>query len=960
MQTIAPQPEYRPADAATDSYRLRWSDYLLLVLAGLGLLGATLLGNPQASSRAWPAGSVLERIVWILSLGYSLPTSRGLEIKSLLTALISGLLLIGATIRLIRRRVRLLDDWQGFHGSTTQRANAATLSVWAALLLIVWGWLSASWAGDVAIAFGSVWVFSLGWVWAAGLALHGHRSIVRPLADVLLGVAAVTAVLSLWYWKVRSQDARLGWPMGNPLLLASVMLPPVLIGAGRLAEHIEELWRQGWQGRRVAATAACALAVGLALATLLATGSRGPVLALVAGLAAAAWISLPRTARVAWALVAVVVLAMAAPTVADKVFSAGGGRDASARLRLYAWHDAMDLALQKPSAGQGAGGFARLATSMAARDTVTDPLAMGGQVSTHAHCEMLELLADLGIFGLFLGLAIWAFAGTAAAAKARGRDRWIAACITGAVVAVFLDACSGVSWRMPGPAAFMAMPAALAWMLWREPRHTDSPGRGFTWPGLIPAVVGAAVIAAGVTDFAAARALHLADLATRQAEIARQHSPQLPPAEQLDALQQEEQLAIYAIQQADWAKLYRLDPPRRLEAWLASGRLREALAYLPVSAGKGDPPSLARGQQLLDDGLAILTAMNNIAPDYGDLRWRMAELLDGKAGLAQRAGLAGSVQEWRGQSLSMALQHFEASPLDADRIWRAMAVWPEIPPAQRLQLLRGTLRAESQVWREPPTFNTTAYQRWSEQHWYLNRLWHALGAQAADVANQSLELAYSQLQVPYDQWQNLLAPEGVRIAAWYEVLAGKPADAANTLALADVLYEHSNGLLIYSRAANQLDLAACCIRQGKDNSASADAALVAARRDLRQLPDNWVRRQIEQAADVLQQAIDVVSRRYGGDDPAAWQAAVDLFWDMPPKTWPGEIAGWAKQADDLLARQQAVPPVQLQLAIARGDLAGAQARAEQLLRSGINPQEIDAAVRQAKYRWPWRQQAGNG
>lgn len=957
MQITTSQPEHEPIRPASDTYPLRWSDYLLLALVGIGLLGATLLGNPaHEASRAWPQGSFLRPIVWLLSLGFGLPTSHGIEIKSLVVTIISSLLLVGATLRLIRRRVGLLDDWQGFRGDTTQRVSAATLSAWAALLLVVWGWLSATWSPDAAISFGSVWVFSLGWVWAAGLALHGHRSIVRPLTDVLLGAAAITAILSLWYWKVRAAEARLGWPMGNPLLLASVMVPAVVLGTGRLADRIRAAGCSSWSSGQIAGLAARALGIGLSLATLLATGSRGAVVALAVGVAVAGWIALTRVARIFWGLLLIAVLVLAAPMAASRILHAGGGRDASARMRLYAWRDALTLAYQKPAAGQGAGGFARLGTSLSRQDAVADPLAMSGDVATHAHCEMLELLADLGVFGLFLGLAVWGFAGVASGAKARGEDRWIAAGITGAIVAVFVDACSGVSWRFPGAPAYMAMPVALAWMMWRRPRHADLRGRGFTWQGLIPAVVGLAVASAGSVDFLAARSLYRAQLAAQRADLLRQRWEQLPESQRPAAAQAVLDASTYAMQQADWAKRWRLDPPRRLEAWMASGRLREPAAYWPLLLGQTDMPHLSMSQQVLDDGLQILSALNRVAPDYADLQWRMAEMLDGKASLAQRAGQAEPAQLWRGQSLNAALQYFSTNPLDADRIWRALAIWPEIGPEQRLHLLRGVLREEAQVWKPAPSLGATAWQRWSEQHWYLDRPWYALGEQAQAIAGQALEIGHSQKQMPYSQWPDLLAPEGVRIAAWQAVVAGDLERAEQATALADSLYKSSDGLLPYSEAANYLDVAANRMRRNPADAAGAQAALADAQRLLRTLPPGWVREQIEQVAQTLQQAIQAIAGQYAGEDPVVWQAAVDLYWDMPPQTWPKAIDAWAQRADALLAQAKAAPVIALQLAIARGDRDSVQSQARQLLEQGTTSQQVDAAVRQAGYRWPWRQE----
>lgn len=930
------------------AYRFYRSDWLLLIMAAAGLLGATLLGNPAASRRVWPEGSILEQIVWVLSLGYRLPTSRGLEAKSLAVAAVSGLLLIGATVRMVRRRVQVLDYWQGFRGSTNHRVGAATLSAWAALLLIVWGLASASWSGAAAISIGSAWVFSLGYIWAAGLALHGHRLMVRHLADVLLGCAAVTAVLSLWYWNVRGTDARLGWPMGNPLLLASVMVPAIVIGAGRLAERFEAIYLRGLARRLLIESLANLIGVCLVVAALWATHSRGPLLAMLVGLAGAGWIALSRRSRVAWGLIGVVVVAMAVPTVAEKIFDAGGGRDASARMRLYAWSDAIHLAMQKPAAGQGAGGYSRLATSLSARDTVADPLAMGGEVSSHAHCEMLEVAADLGVFGLIVGLAIWGLAFTAATARVRSEDRWIAAAVAGAIVAVLLDACTGVSWRMAGPVAYMAMVLALAWMLWRpaRPAEITQPHRHFTWHGVIPAVLGIGVATAGTIDFAAARFLYRGQQAAAAAATLRQRG---------GAMTEAHDLATYSVEQADAARYWRLDPPRRLEAWMVSGRFHELPAIVAPASASKEPADLAKRQGVLDEGVTILTEMSSVAPDYGDLQWRIAELLNGKAHLAQLAGQDVEVRQYRGQSLNAALQYFQTNPLDAERIWRAPAIWPEIEAAQRLQLLRGTLREEAQVWRPVPTFTATAWQRWSQERGDLNRLWYALGEKGMDVAQQFLETGYSHLPLAYRGWSDLLAPEGVRLAAHREVLAGNAFAAADALGLADLLYQHSSGLLAYSLAMNGVELAAARVRQGAGSVARARADLVAAQSQLKALPDNWVRGQIEEIADDLAAAIEVVAGEYNGGDGKAWAHAVDLFWDMAPRSWPDAIEGWAKRADATTGSESG-RFILLQLYIARGDVEAAQRRAAELLGQGVAAKDVDSAVRYAGYRWPWRQE----
>ncbi len=952
MDIVRTQPEQSQVDTPEPS-RLTGTDRFVLVLAALGLAGTTLLGNPAAPTREWPAGSWLEYIVRAVSLGYQQPTLRGIEVKTLVVSAISGLLLVWASQRVLRGRVRLLADLPDAQGATSQRVGAATLSLFAVLLLIAWALASTLWSRDAATALGSTWVLSAGWVWAAALALHGHRRLVRPLTDVMLAVVSLAAMLSLWYWQVRATEQRLGWPLGNPLSLASVMVPAVLIAAGRVSEQIS-LWVRGQ--RRGWAAGLAALYGGvlvLAAGTLLATGSRGALLAALIGAGVAVWVAVPRDLRVALSLAGVVLAALLVPSGADWLFRAGTMRDASARMRLYAWRDAARLALARPAAGHGAGAFALLSTGLSAQDSVADPLAMSGQVSSDAHCEPLELLADLGVFGGVLGMAAWLFAIGAAAGAARDADRYVAAATAGAVVAALVDASTGVSWRLPGPGPVLAMPIALAWMLWRRP-VTDAatvPPRK-RWAALIPAVVGTAAAVAGIVDFQAARLLYRGQATMQQAERAAVVRDAKASPEDIQARrEQTAALAPYAAQLVDQAARWRMDPPRRLVAALAAGQMRASLAYLPLLEQPAGADA-AQAVAVLDRGLAILRRLAAIAPGYADTDWRIAELLNGKAGLAGSADAA-AAGRLRRQSLETALQYLGSHPLDRERIWQAMGIWPEIPPAQRLSLLRGTLREEGQVWRQEQA-SAPAYVLWTQRQAYAGRLWRQLKGEAAGVGGSFMEVGYSSLRQPHSQWQDPLAPEGVRLGAAQLVLAGDPSQATDAMDLAQLLYERAGELLPYSRAAACLDLAACRARQG-GTPAWALAAVAQARQILQALPDNPVRRQLQELSGSLASGIQAAGGGYTGQEAEAWWVAVDLFWDMPRRLWPAAIDSWAHKADAALTSRGAIGTVTLELLVARGDAAAAGARIREMLAGGATRTAVETGLRQAGYRWPERQ-----
>ena len=625
-------------------------------------------------------------------------------------------------------------------------------------------------------------------------------------------------------------------------------------------------------------------------------------------------------------------------------------------MRVYAWRDALQLVANKPAAGHGAGAFALLSTGLSAPDCVRDPLAMSGQVSSDAHCEPLELLADLGVFGGVIGLAIWGFALAAAIGRASGPDRWLAAAVAGAVAAAFVDAASGVSWRLPGPAPFLAMPAALAWMLCREAIPPNPAGRrGWVWVSLVPALVGIGAGAAGAADFAAARFLYRAQSGMQQAERALVRGGQASTSQEArERRRQAEAAASAAIEQSDLAARWHMDPVRRLVALLVGGQLRASLGYLPQLPGS-TPADLASGQQALNAGLAVLQRLEAMAPGYADTFWRMAELLDAKASLAGLAQDPAQAAAWRQEALGLALQYFGTQPLHGERIWQSFGIWPEIPPAQRLSLLRGTLRDEAEVSRQQRPA-AAAYTRWAQQREYVARMWEQLGEQAGSVENSFLELGYSALRVPYRQWQDPLTPEGVRVAAVRRVLQGEPAQAADALDMASLLYEQAGGLLPYSQAAVNLDLAACRLRQGIDQAAWAGAAIAEGRRILGPLPANPIRRQLLELADALQQGIDAAGGANIPSQADAWRVAVDLFWDMPPARWPTAIQIWAQRADAGYAAQGVVGTATLQLLIGRGEAEAAWALVQRMPAQPAARASVQTALREAGSRWPARRE----
>ena len=74
-------------------------------------------------------------------------------------------------------------------------------------------------------------------------------------------------------------------------------------------------------------------------------------------------------------------------------------RGATVRYRIYAWRYAAALWSQRPISGIGAGNYPRLAGIMSVGDRVLDPAAFMAEMVDHAHNELFEVFAEIGLVG---------------------------------------------------------------------------------------------------------------------------------------------------------------------------------------------------------------------------------------------------------------------------------------------------------------------------------------------------------------------------------------------------------------------------------------------------------------------------------------------------------------------------------------------------------------------------------
>ncbi len=465
--TAFPLPD--PAAARTRAQDAGQRFGLWLILA---LLAATffLLSPPRDQTYPgavpWRSTSVLRPLVDVLSLGGTVATIRGVEIKTLAfhVAVVLGLLLAGYAAWTAPTRVA--SDRPG------RLAGAAQflLCAWVALALA-----SSLWAYDAGLARGQALLYAMGVAWAAAVAFFFDR---RWLPELLWGVAIIGALggaLCIWYYAERNPFHRPGFPLGNPALVGAAMLPGSLASISILIAATSER-RAAGAPRRALSVVILIVLLTVQLACLVVTGARGPGLALFAGIAVLIVLSVGSLVR--WRLGAAFAVLLIVGGLALYQLSyqdVAMARGAATRFRLYAWQAAAQLWQLRPISGNGAGVYPRVAGELTANDRILDPAAFMSELVEHAHNELFEVFAEIGLFG---GVTIVAgLLATAAAAMRRAtqtpasRDVWLLRGVAAIVAALIADALVGVNPRLPGGAALLFTFIGVLWALCaaREP-----------------------------------------------------------------------------------------------------------------------------------------------------------------------------------------------------------------------------------------------------------------------------------------------------------------------------------------------------------------------------------------------------------------------------------------------------------------------------------------------------------
>ncbi|MBI1827103.1 MAG: O-antigen ligase family protein [Planctomycetes bacterium] len=461
---------------------------LTIVMSGLvitTLLGSYLLLSAAESVNLidgaveWSQESPLRAIVQLLCLNYGYATVNAGDVKLYVLGLGAGLALLLVAIAMGSNDSQSENVIGAVHSNPQERqspsgerpiCNAAVL----ALCFVLWSFASARWSSAPWLSIGGSILLAIGILWSIALSLCLDAQRVRTLFRVMVIVCGVSALLAIWYYYGRNPNLRAKFPFGNPDFLAAALMPGVL-GAIAIGASALEAIRSGQGGKVVVWLSVTMVVLAACLWTMRLCDSRAAYVGVGAGLLAMIFFGVGRRCKIMIAVFAIALTIGGVAYIANSMHgSDAAGRSTTLRFRTYAWSYAWRMFLEHPLRGFGQGGFALRGDEYAVGDVLRDPTVFTSRID-HAHCEWLEILADLGVIGCVLWIAALAMTFRDAARRVtlpRGGINWTVIGLTGILVAILAEESFGVGLRMPEvPTIFFT----ILGMLWAATNSTGAP-----------------------------------------------------------------------------------------------------------------------------------------------------------------------------------------------------------------------------------------------------------------------------------------------------------------------------------------------------------------------------------------------------------------------------------------------------------------------------------------------------
>lgn len=798
----APEPT-SPADLGEPQAEGRsLHDRIMVWIVILTIAGCCWLISGQqraeAGHKPWRPGSVLRTVTTLMALNFEYPTRSGAEVKWLIQGLgAAAAMLVAAAAWHVRRRPRdegddlahSAGDQPALQGETTQGPRRSGWPAWqlaqfALLALTAWMALSALWSPWSEASFGEAvrqLIFTV-WAIALGGTLIGRG--VRQASVGLVTVLVLTAAVGIWYYFERNPSQRLKFPIGNPIFMASCLIPGVAVLLGLALGAAAQCRRRvvgpacDSRSRRWLAWMAGVVGLVALLWTLWLTDSRGPVVGLGVGLfagllmAVCLWLQ-GQSRRVA-------LLAIGFGVIAGLLYVQIRGtpdfitrRSSTVSFRQYAWTYAVRLFADRPLSGQGQAGYFLLSEQFAAADAQADPRVFSDALLGHAHNEWLEILADLGIVGFCLIAVVLAATFCSAVVAARealsARDRGLAIGLGAAFVALVVAEATGPGLRRPGlPVVFYT----VVGLIWAQARAVRPPrryirrmGRGASWAGLAAGLAMSWFLAvAAERDWKGALAEASAGTALSKQRwdesmiLADQSGRWRLSVEDRVVAAHDFNLAAYQAARYYWEQMGRM-----LQRLGPSGTPPSNILEL----AKEDAAAFAfYKDQCFGSGQQLLSRM----PAYPGVAGRLADMLlcwQGVELAEQRLGLRKEGRSFMEQARQWALLEFQRDPTDARLAMMLLQISVNQPIGHRIDILRAVFRGGPRpVEPEPPGASLFDRRLVLDPISEFEPVLMHLGQdpEFATTLEKLLEQARAAVDRPISDWPDPYVPETFRLA----------------------------------------------------------------------------------------------------------------------------------------------------------------------------------------------------